>query len=210
MNSALNKFKTGLQGAGFAPYIVVAILSFILGFVATCDRGKQEIKVIQNNDVFITQIKAVGKIELTKLTLSDIVQTKIDRGSFDFFDSDLQLLVSGTITGCVDLSKITKDDVSQTDSLITINIPLPEVCAVEINHKKSRVFYKNTWKLLDDDAELMDISYKKAEIYFKSDSISNIAIMETEKNIDKVLKPMLENISGKKVKLIINRKKILS
>lgn len=210
LNSALNKFKTGIQGAGFTPYIVIAILSFVLGIVVTCDKGKAEVKVFQSNDVFVTQIKAVGKMELTKLTVSDIVQTKIDRSVFDLFNSDLQLLVSGTITGCIDLSKISKEDISQGDSIITINLPLPEICAVEVNHKKSKVFYKNTWKLLDNDAELLDLSYKKAEVYFRSDSISNIAIKETEKNIDVVLKPILENICGRKIKLIINRKKILS
>jgi hypothetical protein len=52
---------------------------------------------------------------------------------------------------------------------------------------------------LDNETELVETLYKKADAYFSSDSMQNIIRIETRKNAPQVLIPLLEGISQKKV-----------
>ena len=120
-------------------------------------------------------------------------------------NSKLVLIVSGEAVGCVDFAKITQADIQfQGDTLVQVALPAPEICYYKVDHSKSKVFSKeNTYF---QDAELVEEGYKYAEQNVKKAALNSGILRQTTENAEKILKPMLEEITGRRVVLVPQRR----
>lgn len=200
----MNKFWLFLKKFNLIPYLIVILLTLIISWFLF--RSPSENEVIESNDISITEIKAIGKMELVKMNVKDVLEYSIKRDYLP--DSKVLLVVSGEIAGCIDLTKIEAKDIVHNDSVVNILLPKPEICYAKIDHSRSKIYNATTYFLLDNEMALTQLVYKRAEEYFQSDSIKTLVFKETEQNALKVLKPMLENISHKKVELGFSKQAI--
>lgn len=201
----MNKFFAFLKKINFTPYLIVIVLTLIIGWLLFRKSSPSEETTI-TNDMTITKIQAIGKMELVKLTIKDVLEYQIKRDYLP--DSKVLLVVAGEMAGCIDLTQIKSTQISNKDSLIEITLPNPEVCYYKIDHQKSKIYNATTYYLLDNELELTQQVYKMAEAYFASDSLTQIVNHETELNAEKILKPLLEGITHKKVILLFDKKTI--
>jgi hypothetical protein len=183
-----------------------AVLSYIIVIMATLfvgwflfGRSKPSEQGIINNDIAITKIQAIGKLELVKLNVKDVIEYNIKRDYLP--DSRMLIMINGEMAGCIDLQKIDSTDVKQYQDSIVLYLPQPEVCYTKINHNKSKVYNATTYLWLDNETELVETLYKKADTYFSSDSMKAVITSETKKNAPTVMIPLFENLSQKKVVL---------
>ena len=201
----MNKFFLILKKLNVLPYLVVIILTLIVGWFLFKHTEPSEV-ISETNDISVTKIQAVGKMELVKMTIKDVLEYTIKRDYLP--DSRILLVVSGEIAGCIDLTKLETKHIKSNDSILEITLPNPEICYYKIDHQKSKIYNATTYFMLDDETKLTQLVYQKAENYFKSDSLNQIVFKETELNAQKVLKPILENITHKKIVLSFNKKNI--
>lgn len=176
-------------------YVALILLSiFIWEKVKTLSFFKaDEIKTTHN--IVIKEIASLGKMELVKYSFRDVVEQEIIR---DFLpDPKAILIVQGEAVGCIDLSKISeKDLITKSDTLI-LNLPNPEVCYHKIDHSKSKI-YKTDYAFMNESL-LLDEAYRKAEEQILQSALNSDILEQTKKNADLILKPLVENISKKKV-----------
>ncbi len=201
----MNNFFLILKKLNLLPYLVVIILTLIIGWFLFKHTEPNEV-ISETNDMSVTKIQAVGKMELVKMTIKDVLEYTIKRDYLP--DSRILLVVSGEIAGCIDLTKLETKNILSNDSILEITLPNPEICYYKIDHQKSRIYNATTYFLLDNETNLTQLVYQKAENYFKSDSLNQIVFKETELNAQKVLKPILENITHKKIIISFNKKNI--
>ncbi len=187
------------------PYIIVCVLTLIIGWFLFSKKEPSE-KIIENNHIFISKIQAIGKLELVKLSIKDILEYNIRRKFLP--DSKVLLVVSGEMAGCIDLTKIDSSKIQINDSVVIVSLPKPEVCYYKIDHQKSKIYNAQTYFMLDNEIELTQMVYKRAENYFKGDSLNQIVFTETEKNAYLILKPLLQSITKKDVILRFNKQSI--
>lgn len=193
----MNKIWAFFKENNLTPYIVVVVLTMSLSWFLF--HSKSEEKSLETNDIAITEIMAIGKMELVKLNVKDVLEYNIKRDYLP--DSKVLLVVSGEIAGCVDLTKINTSQIVRKDSIVKITLPKPEICYSKIDHQRTKIYNATTYFLLDNELALTQLVYKKAESYFQSDSINQIVFKQTEENAQKILKPLLERIAGKQVEL---------
>ena len=162
---------------------------------------KTESKVTQK--LVLNQVTALGKIELVNYQFRDVVESELQKTLLP--NSKALLIISGQVIGCIDLTKL-KDEslIFKTDSLL-IKLPSPEICSNKIDHSQSKVYDVSLFSLLDQ-SQLIDEAYKKAELQITDSALEMGIINQTKQNADKILKPMFENISGKKVRLFYDTK----
>lgn len=176
-------------------YVGLILLSiFVWEKVKTWNFFKaDEIKTTHN--IVLKEITSLGKMELVKYSFRDVVEQEIVR---DFLpDPKAILIVQGEAVGCIDLSKVTeKNIVSKGDTLI-LDLPNPEVCYHKIDHSKSKI-YKTDYAFMNE-AVLLDEAYRKAEEQILQSALNSDILEQTKKNADLILKPLIENISAKKV-----------
>lgn len=198
----MNKKISSLLNFSITPYLVVIILTLIISWFLFRDKDESP-QIKETNDMAVTKIQAIGRMELVKLTIKDVLEYTIERDYLP--DSKVLLVVSGEMAGCIDLTKIRNEQVSVGDSVVRITLPKPEICYYKIDQQKTRIYNATTYFLLDNEAQITQLAYRRAENYFKSDSLNQIVYKETEANVQTMLKPLLESITKKKVELVFDK-----
>jgi hypothetical protein len=150
-----------------------------------------------NEDVMVEKIISMGKLELVKYSMKDVIEKKEIRTFLP--DKRILFVAVGEVTGCIDLTKVKKSDINlQTDS-VTVYLPKPEICYTKLDHQKSRVYdISGSWFPLDTK-NLVEGIYKVAEQQILKNAQQMGILKKTEENAELIFKPFLENITGKKV-----------
>ncbi len=163
------------------------------------DFFKSESKVTQN--LVLNQVTALGKIELVNYRFKDVVESELQKTLLP--NARALLIISGEVVGCIDLTKIKAESLTYQSDSLKIKLPVPEICVSKIDHSQSKVYDLSLFSLLDQ-SQLIDEAYKKAELQINDSALQLGIIEQTKQNADKILKPMFEKISGKKIKLYYN------
>ena len=147
------------------------------------------------HNILLKEMTNMGKLELIKYSYRDVVEQEIVR---DFLpDPKAILIVQGEAVGCLDLTLIKDKDINFKADTIIINLPEPEICNHKIDHSKSKI-YKTDYAFMNEGV-LLDEAYKKAENQILESALNSDILDQAKKNAETLLKPLFENLSGKKV-----------
>lgn len=179
--------------------IIILSLVVIALFIAWQIFGgglfKNETKIITNHDIVLEQVETLGKMELVKFKFKDVLEHKVEYSWWP--DSKAVLIISGEAVGCIDLSKVKKENITDGKDTLYLRLPAPEICYSKINHKDSRVY--NTQSYSFDQTKLVEQAYKEAEKQIQKTALQSNILEQTRTNADKILKPMFEQLTKKKV-----------
>lgn len=157
----------------------------------------KDAEVTTTHNVVLKEITDLGKLELVKYAYRDVVEQKISR---DFLpDPKAILIIQGEAVGCIDLKKVTEKDIVTVKDTLIVTLPKPEICYHKIDHSRSKVFH--TEYAFMNEGLLLEEAYKRAEVQILQSALDSDILKQTKQNAEMVLKPLLENSSGKKVVL---------
>ncbi len=184
------------------------LLSLVLGVglllalrLSTSDPAGELPAQVTKSVSLIEKIEAVGKLELVKYQIKDVVEVTKPSGSAYIPDAKVLLIVSGEAVGCLDLTKMQASHVREGADSVVVELPAPELCYYKIDHANSKV-YDTKFTLLNGEAGLVDEAYRKAEQQIKASAESFHILEQTKINAQLVLRPMLEQLTDKKVILV--------
>ena len=154
-----------------------------------------------HEDVMVQKIISMGKLELVKYAMKDVIEQKETRMILP--DKRILFVAVGEVTGCIDLMKVQKKDIVKVgEDSVTVTLPSPEICYVKLDHQKSQVYDVSGAWFQQDTKELVEGIYKLAEQRLLKNAADMQILPKTKQNALLIFKPMLENISGKKVGII--------
>jgi len=148
-------------------------------------------------DAMVTKVIAMGKLELVKYAMKDVVEKK--ELHMIMPDSRVLFVAVGEVTACIDLTKVKKADISQSKDTVIIALPQPEICYVKLDHQKSRVYDVSGVWFADKSKEMVEDVYKIAEKKMLATATEMNLLGKARENAGLIFKPFLENVSGKKV-----------
>jgi len=182
----------------FTIIISLATVAFFVYLFFYIKKETFETKTEITEDVMIEKITNIGKLELVKYNMKDVIEKKELRTLLP--DRRILLVAAGEVAGCIDLTKIKKEDIENvTPDSVTVYLPEPEVCYFKLDHKRSRVYdVTGAWFSTDTKAMVEDI-YKIAERRILENAKEMDILGKTRENAFIIFRPILENISGKKV-----------
>lgn len=167
------------------------------------DSDEQANQITIHHDLILERIEDLGKLELVKYHFKEI--TELEKLSKKYFkilqlgpDSKIALITTGEAVGCIDLTRIRRQDIFVDDEGVIITLPRPELCYYKIDLQKSRIYSLQTNPLLDE-RKFIEEAYRSAEQQIKQAALESGILYETEENAEKVLRPIFEEISGKNV-----------
>lgn len=148
-------------------------------------------------DVMIEKITNMGKLELVKYSMKDVIEKKVTRTLLP--DKRILFVAVGEVVGCIDLTKVVKEDIQSNKDSVTVILPKPEICYSKLDHQRSKVYeLSGVWSPSDRQTMIEDI-YKLAEQKILQNAKEMDVLGKTKENANLIFKPILENISGKKV-----------
>lgn len=190
----MNKIRTALI---LLSLISVPLCIYLLYIQFNNPFKIEEDKSVVTNNMIVEKIESIGKLELCKYYIKDVIEQKEIKDWWP--DSKVILIISGEVTGCIDLKKIDSSSISITETSVRIKLPAPEICYIKINHQESKVY--DIENEFFDKAKLIDKAYAMAEKSIRDSAVKMKILEQTKANAGITLKPLLEGFSGKKVEL---------
>ena len=154
-------------------------------------------KPVTKHNMVLEKIEALGNLELIRYKYKDMVEHEVIKAYLP--DPKVVLMVSGEVVGCLNLKKVKAADVVEKTDTVYIRLPRPEICYSKINHKDSKVFDTRNTTLFSDRSKLIDQAYKIAEGHLPQAAKQANIIERTRISGEKLLRPLFENLSNKKV-----------
>lgn len=154
-------------------------------------------EAVTTHHIVLKEISELGRLELVKYSYRDVVEQRIAR---DFLpDPKAILIIQGEAVGCIDLRKVKAEDIVTIRDTLVVHLPKPEICYHKIDHSRSRVYH--TEYAFMNEGVLLEEAYKRAEQQILQSALDSDILEQTRRNAGLVLKPLLENATGKKVVL---------
>lgn len=191
----------------FLLYVLLFVMGGLFGAALTYSLMKEEPEEVSiSHSVVIDKIESMGRLEVVKYNIQDIIEYKKMRQWLP--NAKTALLINGEIVACIDLTKITEDRVALSGDSIVLYLPEPQVCHVKVDHARSKV-YDMTYGLWETTA-LMDEAYKHAEKELIRQS-KNLDFKEKAKeNATLVLTPMLHAFGFKHITIMYDESQKLN
>lgn len=185
------------------PYLLVIILSIVVYDFFKSSRQTEEPPITYYQDIVLQKIEDMGKLELVKYQFKEITELKkLSKKYFQIFqlgpDSKIALITTGEAVGCIDMNKITREDIFIDDDAVIVTLPKPELCYYKVDLNKSRIYSLETNPLIDEK-EFIQEAYRAAEKQIRQAALDQGILFQTEENAEKVLRPIFEELSQKKV-----------
>ncbi len=201
----------------FLPWIIICILLVILffkGFFSILPRVEKE---VITHSTIIEQVQEMGRIELVKYNFKEVLDYQKISNSKTWrtavlrtgnYDTDMKaiLIASGEAAGCIDLMKIKNDHIQLFGDTLIITLPQPELCYHKLDLENTRLhtLTREGWwsRLFTDEKEdrtMIEEAYRNAEKQIKIAALSSGILEETKTNAEKILRPFLEEVSGRVV-----------
>lgn len=188
----------------FLPYLIIlGLIVFILFDNNGILTAEKETRI--ESTTILESIESMGKVELVKYNFKEVIE--ITRKTPEFLsifklgpDSKAVLIASGEAVGCIDLTLVTsKDIVSNSDTLI-VSLPPPELCYYKVDLENTKLYSLQTG-FFTEASEFVEEAYREAEKQIKQAALQSNILSQTQDNAELILKPFLEELSGKKVVL---------
>lgn len=184
------------------PWLIVILLAL---WVYLTFKSAQNTETVINRSAVLQKIESLGKLELVRYNFKEITEVKeISKEYFRIFklgpDSKIALISEGQAVGCIDLTRITENDITIKNDTLYFRLPEPEICYYKLDMENTRIYSLQTNPMKDEKAFIQK-AYKHAEREIKESAIKSGILEQTRSNAELILKPFLEEITGKKVVL---------
>ncbi|NDV78319.1 DUF4230 domain-containing protein [Dysgonomonas sp. 511] len=179
--------------------ILVLLLGIAIGalfmFLLRGSNKKDEPRVEVSHNMIIETITDIGNLEVVKYNLQDIVEYKKIRQWLP--NAKTMLVISGEVTGCIDLSLLSEKDIYVSGDSLRLMLPAPQVCHVSIDHKNSRIY--NMEYGLWETAKIVDEAYRHAEIKLREQAYRLDIESKSRENATNLLTPILQAMGFKHI-----------
>jgi len=167
---------------------------------------EKELGEIQTHTVVLKRMEALGKLELTKYQFQEITEIqKVGKDFYNLFklenDSRAVLISRGEAVGCIDLTKMEAKHIQPAGDTLIVQLPPPELCYFKLDLDKTRVYAFETG-LFTSEKAFIQKAYQTAEQQIRQSALQSGILQQAKENAETVLRPLLEEISGKHVILI--------
>lgn len=182
-------------------WVLVALLGTwgITQALGVWEKPKIEAPTQTVHDVVLEEVQALGKLELVKYRLKDVIEHKKTNRFLP--DAKVLLVVAGEVVGCVDLTKIKTESIRRQGDTVHIRMPAPEICYSKIDHQNSKI-YDTEYTIISGEAnKLVADALQRAERQLEVSVRKQGILDETRKNAELLLRPMLERMTEKTVLL---------
>jgi hypothetical protein len=181
------------------PILLIALIAVYL-WIFTHYQIQNSKQFGNQHRIIVEKIENIGKLEVLRVNIKDIFEFEQTNKILGFkTSSKALLLVCGEVGICVDFSKVNSNKIMVQNKTLHITLPKPELCYFKVDHSNSKILRIEKTIFITEEARLVDEAYKEAERMLESKIFEQEYLERAKQNVQKILIPLFENISGMKV-----------
>ena len=185
------------------PWVILLVL-VMWHYIFDNDKVQEEKTTITTSSI-ITEVESLGKLELIKYNFQEVTEIENAQKVFDFLESLLPankavLISRGEAVGCIDLLKLSEEDIIIDQDTLYVKLPAAELCYFKVDIENSRIYDLQTSMMSDGQANrFTGLLYKTAEEQVKKSAITSGILENTERSAQIMLKALFQKITTKEI-----------
>ncbi len=189
----------------FLPILLIALLLvyFWVNVPQWFNKGNNDPETTITNTTILDKIEHLGRLELVRYNFQEITELSEKNDAYLWLfkvpDSKAVLISQGEAVGCIDLTKMREEDIQTKGDSLIVTLPSPELCYYKLDLDKTRIYSVNKSVYYKDDKKLISSAYRAAEAQIRQSALEGGILEQTEKNAVLMLRPLFEELSGKRV-----------
>jgi hypothetical protein len=97
--------------------------------------------IIPDPVTIVTEVRSLARLETIQYSIEKVITAEMGQGSFSFLFGDKLLFVAhGTVIAGLDLSQLTSQDLKLEGTVLTVQLPEPEIFVATLDNDKSYVY----------------------------------------------------------------------
>ncbi|HRN96314.1 MAG TPA: DUF4230 domain-containing protein [Candidatus Levybacteria bacterium] len=185
----------------FAGLIVIVVLVIGL-FIRSQFTSKYEFR---NGAAVVKEMRALNRLETAQFTIEKVIDAGTSGNEFQnlLFGDQLLFIAHGEVVGGFDLSKLNEDDISVSDTAISLTLPQPEILFVRLDSEQSRVYDRRQGLLTRGDKDLESEARMEAERAIRQAACESGILTQAIDNGRKQLTTILRSFGFEQVSIQI-------
>ena len=184
--------------------LAIVAIFFLVQKVSGWFPEKEEVpQTMVTHNIVLEEIESLGKMELVRYNFKEITELSEKNKPyllmFEVPDSKVVVISHGEAVGCIDLTKIRQRDIVEQGDTVLVRLPEPEMCYYKLDLEKTKIYSIEKQVYYKKESELAEKALRLAERQMRDAALKSGILEQTRKNAETMLKPLLENVSGKTV-----------
>lgn len=168
----------------------------------TTNEEQAPVEVVTHS-IVLEEIESLGKMELVRYNFKELTELNEKNrpylGMFDVPDSRVVVISHGEAVGCIDLAKIQARDIIEQGDSVFVRLPKPEMCYYKLDMENTKIYSVEKQVYFKKESDLAQKALRLAERQMRNAALQSGILDQTRKNAETMLKPLLENVSGKTI-----------
>ncbi len=187
------------------PWLLALLLIFLIVKEAGKWFGSQEEEPVEvvNHQTILQEIENLGRLELVRYNFKEITElnekNKPYLGVFDVPDSRVVVISHGEAVGCIDLTKISEQDIRVQGDTVLLRLPEPELCYYKLDMENTSIYSIEKQVYFKEESKLAQKALRLAERQMRAAALKSGILDQTRQNAETLLRPLLENIGGRHI-----------
>ncbi len=148
----------------------------------------------------VNEVRSLARLETIQYSIEKVITAESGQGAFGFLFGDKLLFVAhGTVIAGIDLGQLTSQDLRLDGSLLTVQLPEPEIFVATLDNDKSYVYDRQKGLLNSGETDLETKARQVAEQEIAQAAISDGILSEAKLNGENYLTRLFKTLGYQEV-----------
>jgi hypothetical protein len=143
----------------------------------------------------VNEVKVLARLETIQYTVEKVVTAETGQEILgELFGDRLLLIAHGVVIAGVDLSELSRDDISISDGVVMVDLPDPEIFIATLDNQKSSVYDRETGLFRKSDPDLETLARQAAEQEIYQAALEDGILRQANDNAEIFIERLLDDL----------------
>jgi hypothetical protein len=143
----------------------------------------------------VNEVKVLARLETIQYSVEKVVTAETGQEILaELFGDRLLLIAHGVVIAGVDLSDLSRDDISIFDGVVMVDLPDPEIFIATLDNQKSSVYDRETGLFRKGDPDLETLARQAAEQEIYQAAVEDGILQQANDNAEIFIERLLNDL----------------
>ena len=143
----------------------------------------------------VNEVKVLARLETIQYTVEKVVTAETGQEILgELFGDRLLLIAHGVVIAGVDLSELSRDDITISEGVVQIDLPDPQIFIATLDNQKSSVYDRETGLFRKGDPDLETLARQAAEQEIYLAAMEDGILQQANDNAEIFIERLLDDL----------------
>ena len=143
----------------------------------------------------VNEVKVLARLETIQYSVEKVITAETGQEILgELFGDRLLLIAHGVVIAGVDLSNLSRDDITISDGVVLVDLPDPEIFIATLDNQKSSVYDRETGLFRKGDPDLETLARQAAEQEIYQTALEDGILQQANDNAEIFIERLLGDL----------------